>query len=54
MVLAVSCIGVAAPPLSSLGLAVSVGLSDGDSSAVLKSDESDPASWMNWLNSPAG
>ena len=54
MALAASCIDVAAPPLSYLGLAVSVGLSDGDSSAVLKSLESEPESWMYWLNSPAG
>ena len=54
MALAASCIGVAAPPLSCLGLAVSAGLSDGDSSAVLKSLLSDAASWMYLLNSPAG
>ena len=54
MALAATCIGVAAPPLSCLGLAVSGVLSDGDSSAVLKLDESDCASWMCWLNSPAG
>ena len=54
MALAASCIGMAAPPLSCLGLAVSGGLSDGDSSAVLKSLESDAASWMYCLNSPAG
>ena len=54
MAVAASCIGVAAPPLSCLGLAVSGGLSDSDSSAVLKSLESKPASWMYWLNSPAG
>ena len=44
--LAVSCIIVGAPPLSCLGLADSGVLSEGDSSAVLKSDESDWASWM--------
>ena len=44
--LAVSCIIVGAPPLSCLGLADSRVLSEGDSSAVLKSDESDWASWM--------
>ena len=54
MALAASCIGVAAPPLSCLGLAASAGLSDGDSSAVLKLLLSDAASWMYWRNSPAG
>ena len=54
MALAASCIGMAAPPLSSLDLGPSVGLSDGDSSAVLKSLESATASWMSCLNSPAG
>ena len=44
--LAVSCIIVGAPPLSCLGLADSGVLSEGDSSAVLKSDESDWAFWM--------
>ena len=51
---AASCIGMAAPPLSCLDLGPSVGLSDGDSSADLKSLESDAAFWMNCLNSPAG
>ena len=54
MALAASCIGKVAPPLSCLGLAVSGGLSDGDLSAVLKPLESDAASWMYCLNSPAG
>ena len=54
MALAASCIAVVAPPLSCLGLVVSAGLSDGDLSAVLKSLESEPASWMYRLNSPAG
>ena len=54
MALAASCMGDAAPPLSCLGLAASAGLSDGDSSAVLKSLLSDAASWMYWRNSPAG
>ena len=52
--LAVSCITAAAPPLSCLSLADSGMLSEGDSSAVLKSDESDWASWMYCWNSPAG
>ena len=52
--LAVLCIIAGAPPLSCLGLADSGVLSVGDSSAVLKSDESDWASWMYWWNSPAG
>ena len=43
---AVSCITVGVPPLSCLGLADSGTLSEGDSSAVLKSEESDWASWM--------
>ena len=43
-----------APPLSCLGLANSGVLSEGDSSAILKSDESDWVSWMYWRNSPAG
>ena len=54
MALAASFIDVVAPPLSCLGLVFSAGLSDGDSSAVLKSLESEPASWMYRLNSPAG
>ena len=54
MALAASCMGMVGPSLFCLNLGPSIGLSDGDSSAVWKSLESVAASWMNCWNSPAG